>query len=57
MTHWLVILINTVAPFETKRVIVQADTVVEALDEKNHDHPSYYARSAQFHSLENVKHA
>lgn len=50
MTNWLVTLINTCSPFERKEVVVHAETIIEALDEKIHKHPTYYARSARYHS-------
>lgn len=50
MTNWLVTLINTNQPFEKKKVIIHADTVVEALGKGDKENAGYYARSACFHS-------
>jgi len=50
VTNWLVTLINTNHPFEKKEIVVPAETVVEALEEFNHNQPGYVARSARFHS-------
>lgn len=50
MTNWLVTLVNTIHPFDKKKALVPADTVVEALDEFNHKQDGYTAVSAAFHS-------
>jgi len=46
MNKWLVTLINTEQPFDEKKVVVQAESIVEAFDEKIHGHPTYYPRCA-----------
>jgi len=48
--NWTVTLVNMQAPFEEKKVLVHANTVVEAFDEKNHGHPTYFCKSACYHS-------
>lgn len=50
MNNWIVTIVNTVQPFEVKKVVVPAETVVEALDEWFHGHIGFVARSASFHS-------
>lgn len=50
MTSWLVTLVKTVQPFDKKKVVVHAETVIEALDEFNHKEENYTAVSASFHS-------
>lgn len=51
MTNWLVKLINMNHPFDEKEVVVNAPTIAEAFDEKNHGLQQYWPRSAQFHSV------
>ena len=50
MTNWLVTLVNTMHPFDKKKEVVNAETVIEALDEFNHKQQGYTAISASFHS-------
>lgn len=51
MTNWLVTLINMHHPFDEKKVLVHADTIVEAFDETKHGFSNHWPRSAQFHSV------
>jgi hypothetical protein len=48
MTNWLVTLVNTNAPFDKKKEVVTAQTVVEALDEFTHNQSGYTAISASW---------
>lgn len=48
MSNWLVTMVNTNAPFDKKKVVIQAETVVEALDEFNHNEQGYNAISASW---------
>ena len=50
MTNWLVTMVNTQHPFDKKKELVHAETVIEALDEFNHKQQGYTAVSAAFHS-------
>lgn len=50
MTNWIVTMVNMNSPFDKKKVVVNADSVVEALDEFNHKQDGYTAISAAFHS-------
>jgi hypothetical protein len=50
MTNWLVTLVNTLHPFDKKKELVHAETVIEALDEFNHKQQGYTAVSASFFS-------
>lgn len=54
MFNWIVTLVNTVSPFDTKQTMVHADTIIEAFDEKNHGNPGYYPRSARMAHDEDV---
>ena len=47
MFNWIVTLVNTIAPFDTKQTLVRADTVQDCFDEERHGNKGYYARSAR----------
>lgn len=50
MTNWFVTLVPTCEPFEMQYAVIPAGTIQEALSEAEQAHPTYYARSARFHS-------
>lgn len=49
MTNWEVDMINTEEPFDRKKVLINTQTIAEALDLAEQSHKPYYARSARFH--------
>lgn len=47
MNKWMISFIKIVPPFDQMTKVVEAETIVEAFDEKVHKESEYYARSAR----------
>ena len=50
MTNWFVTLVPTQEPFKMRYAVIPAGTIQEALHGAEIQFPTYYARSARFHS-------
>jgi len=55
VTNWEIDMVNTVEPFDRKKVLINTETIVEALDLAEQANKPYYARSARFHVTDIAK--